>query len=374
MRTQLAIAALALVGCNWTEFDDLADSTWVRSTDDAHVGSRNYGLAIVGLSTTNNGGLLGVVSDDSPDYSTIDYGADGADRSGTNDLKLNQHRIAALSDPPLFVSDGNGKFALAERSTTGGNVAVVFGSATAPAGLDFPAASGTPDTIVFAGANVVVSAGNTFYTLLMGMQVPCSSPDTAMGVAATASDGTSLWVWAKSGAFFSVPLASLTPCTGGMLPAATSTFTTTSFMPANGAQIHLVGNYAILTGHPANSRQGQAFVVDTTTMTQADMVPVEGLRTSTVATFGGSTYLFVGVPDRAVDGVVAGQVDALELSTAGKLSTTPVMSLTDAQPESGGQFGRSVTTMKFNDKTVLVVAGNSEVFAYYKTALYDALP
>jgi hypothetical protein len=274
----------------------------------------------------------------------------------------------------LFVTDGNGKFAFAERSTTGGNIAVVFGSATAPAGLDFPAASGTPDSVVFAGGNVVVAAGNTFFTLLMGMQVPCSSTDAAMGVAATAADGTSLWVWAKSGAFFSVPIASLTPCTGGMLPAAGNTFTTAGFMPATGAQIHLVGNYAILTGHPANSRQGQAFVIDTTTMTQVDMVPAEGLRTSTVGTFGSDTYLFVGVPDRAVDGVVAGQVDAFKLSTAGKLPTSPDMSLSDAQPESGGQFGRSVTTMKFNDKTILVVAGNSEVFAYYKTALYDALP
>lgn len=374
MRTKLFLAALTLVGCNWMEFDDLSDATWVRSTDDANVGSRNYALAIVGLSTGASGGLLGVISDDTPDYSTIDYAADGVDKSGANDLKLGQHRIAALSDPPMFVSDGNGKFALAERSTTGGNIAVVFGSATAPAGVEFAAAA-TPDTVVFAGTQVVVSAGNTFYTLQMGSQVACTSPDATMGVAATASDGTSLWVWTKAGTLFSVPVSALAPCTGGALPAATSTFTTTGFMPANGARIHLVGNYAILAAHPPTSRSGQVFVVDTMTMTQVDGKPAEGLQTSTVATFGGQTYLALGIPDRAVKGVVAGQVDLLEFDAAtGKFLASPALELSDAQPESGAQFGRSVTTMKFNDQEILVVAAESEVFAYYKTALYDALP
>ena len=56
------------------------------------------------------------------------------------------------------------------------------------------------------------------------------------------------------------------------------------------------------------------------------------------------------------------------------LNKASALSLHDAEPESGQLFGRSVTTMKFNDKQILVVAANSEVFAYYKTALYDALP
>ncbi|HEU4616359.1 MAG TPA: hypothetical protein VFS15_29875, partial [Kofleriaceae bacterium] len=132
MKAPLFLAALSLVGCKWSDFDDLADTTWVRSTDEPSIGSRNYAIAIVGVTTGTSGGQLGVIRDDTPDSSTIDYSTDGADKVGTIDVKLGQHRIAALTDPPLFTTDGAGKIAIAERSTTGGNVAVVFGSATAP--------------------------------------------------------------------------------------------------------------------------------------------------------------------------------------------------------------------------------------------------
>lgn len=377
MKAPLFLAALSfvgLVGCKWSEFDDLADTTWVRSTDEPSIGSRNYAIAIVGVTTGTSGGQLGVISDDTPDYSTIDYSTDGADKVGTIDVKLGQHRIAALTDPPLFTTDGAGKIAIAERSTTGGNVAVVFGSATAPAGLEFATAA-SPDAVAFAGPDVVVAAGNTFYTVQMASQVPCASTDTSLAAAALASDGTTLWVWAKSGAFFGVPITALAPCTGGMLPAPGNTFSTPDLLPAPGARIHIVGNHAILAAHPPTSRAGQVFVVDLTTLGQTDMLTVEGLRSSTVATFGGTTYLVAGVPDRAVDGVVTGQVDLYAFDeAAGTLTKSPALQLSDAQADSGELFGRDVTTMTFNGQDILVVAANSEVFAYYKTALYDALP
>lgn len=374
MRTPLFfLAAVSVAACDWTEFDDLADTTWVRSSDEPNVGSRNYGLAILGVTTSTSGGQLGVISDDTPDYSTIDYAADGTDTVGANDLKLNQHRIAALTDPPLFATDGMGNIAIAERSTTGGNVAVVFGSATSPSGLEF-AAPASPDAVTFAGTDIVVAAGNTLFTLQGSTQIPCASTDAAFAAAAIASDGTNLWVWAKSGAFFSIALADLNPCTGGELPAPGTTYAT-SLMPASGARVHLVGNYAILTAHAQSSRMGQVFVVDLATVTETDTMMIEGLRSSTVETFGATTYLAVGVPDRAVGSVIAGQVDVYAFDTAaGTLTRSPALQLADAQPESGQLFGRSVTTMKFNGQPILVVAANSEVFAYYKTALYDALP
>jgi hypothetical protein len=376
MRTALLLAALSFPGCAWSEFDDLAETTWVRSTSEPNIGSRNYGIAIVGVTTSPSGGLLGVISDDTPDYSTIEYAADGKDSIGSNDVKLGQHRIAVLTDPPLFTTDGMGKIAIAERSTTGGNIAVVFGSATAPAGIEF-AAPASPDAVTFVGADIVVAAGNTFYTLQATGQIPCASMDTTFGVAAMAMDNatSTLWVWSKAGAFFGIPMSSLTPCNGGMLPAPGSVFMTTGLMPATGARVHVVGNYAILTAHPPTSRLGQVFVIDLSTVNQTDMMTIEGLRSSTLATFGTTTHLVVGVPDRPVNGVVSGQVDVYALdTTTGMLGDTPVLQLNDAQPDSGQLFGRAVTTMKFNDKQILVIAANSEVFAYYKTALYDALP
>jgi len=377
MHGQILFAALAassaLAGCKWTDFDDLADTTWVRSSDEPNVGSRNFAIAIAGVTTAGEGGQLAVISDDTPDYSMIEYAADGTDKLGVNDVKLGQHRIAALTDPPLLVTDGAGNIALAERSTTVGNIAVVHGAATAPAGLEITAPA-SPDAITFAGADIVIAAGATLFTLQGATQVACASSDPSFGAAALAADDTNLFVWAKSGAFFSIPLAALAPCTGGTLPAPGNTLDTT-MAPAPGARVHLVGNYAVLTAHPPTSRGGQVLVVDTTTMTQTGMLTVEGLQSSTIATFDGQPYVVVGVPDRAVGSVIAGQVDVIALDTAtGTLATTPALQLSDARAESGQLFGRAVTTMTFNGQPILVVAANSEVFAYYKTALYDALP
>jgi len=150
---------------------------------------------------------------------------------------------------------------------------------------------------------------------------------------------------------------------------------TTGLMPSAGARVHIVGNRAVLSGRPTSSRMSQLFVVDLSNMTMTDTFALEGVQSSTIATFGTSTFVVVGTPDAPIDGVVAGAVDAFALDTGtGMISRTAAMRLHDAQADSGQLFGRAVTTMKFNDKQILVIAGNSEVFAYYKTALYDALP
>jgi hypothetical protein len=373
MRRYLLLALL--LGCKWSEFDDLEDTTWVRSTDEPGIGSRNFGIALLGVTTSTTGGQLAVISDDTPDFSVLAYDADGNDSVSGNSLKLGQHRIAALTDPPLFATDGMGRIVIAERSTTGGNISVVFGMASAPVGIEFAATPATPSAVIYAGQDIIVATGNSFYTLTSNnMQIPCMNADAAFATAALATDGTNLWVWSTQGAFFKYPLTALTPCNGGMLPAAGNTFMT-GLMPGTGARIHLVGSYAILTAHAPMSRMGQVFVVDLATMTQSDTMLIEGLRSSTMATFGSDVLVAIGVPDRAVGGVLAGQVDLFTFDDVmGKLNPTPAMTLNDAEPESGQLYGRAVTTMKFNDQEILVVAANSEVFAYYKTVLYDALP
>ena len=116
-------------------------------------------------------------------------------------------------------------------------------------------------------------------------------------------------------------------------------------------------------------------VVDKTPMTQVGTtLMIEGLRSSVVGNFGGSDYVAVGIPTRIVDAQTAGQVELYALSATGMLSASPSLVLNDAQPEANQQFGRQVTTMKFNNEQILVVGAKSEIFAYYKTALYDALP
>jgi len=380
MRASLVLVAIALVGCKWTDFDDLAETTWVHSTEKPNVGSTKYAVAAAGVTTTPQGGQLAVISNDTPNYSTLDYTASGDAALGPNAQGLGAHFIASLTDPPIFITDGMGKIALVERAIDAGNIAVVMGAATSIVDAPF-SSTVAPDAAAFAAGNVIVAAGTNLHTVTgVGAPVMCTASDVmAMPfvAAAMAADASTLWVWTKNGVLVGYPIAALTPCTGGMLPNPGTSFTTTAgFMPAAGARIHILGTFAILTAQASNSRMGQVVVVDLTNMTQVGTtLAIEGLRTSTIAVFDGITYLVAGVPDRGVEGVVSGQVDIYEITPAtGLIGASPVLVLNDAQPESGELFGGVVTTMKFNDKQILVVGANNEIFAYYKTSLYDALP
>jgi hypothetical protein len=375
---------LGLVGCKWTTFDDLEDDTWVRSTDDPDLGATEYALAIAGVSTSTSGGVLAVISDDTPNYSTITYNSAGAADIGGNPIKLGTQNIGALGETPVFATDATGRIGLAEKSITGGNFAVLFGSPTAPAALEFMAAAiptPTPDAGIFAGTDFVFAAGDAIYTVpSAGMPKTCKIVDDAAMPVQTAgmgADATDLWVWSKDGVLLRYTLTELAACSGNLAPAAGSiAFTSPSFMPAANARVHILGTHAVLAGHATTSRTGQVLVVDLTTMTQVGTtLTVEGLKSTVLADLGSGTYLAIGVPDRSVGGVVTGEVELHELDTAsGALDATPVALLHDADPESGQLFGRSLTTMQFNGSPILVVGANAEVFAYYRTALYDHLP
>ncbi len=392
MRTYLlaALAATSLLGaCKWTDFDDLEGETWVRSTEDPDIGSSDYAVAIAGVSTGASGGVLAVVSDDNAFFSTLEYDTDGGADVGANPVDLGTQKIGAISEPPVFATDPTGRIGLIERSITGGNFAVLFGTATAPVALEFAAAvnpAPTPDAAIFVpagtGHDFVFAAGNSLYSIppTGGTPVACTGMDNnsmPLQVAAMDHDGTNLWVWSKSGSLFSYPLTALTPCTGGSLPTPASAFTpAVALMPTAGARVHVAGGFAILTGHPTVTRSASVFVVQLSDLMQVGTtLTVEGLRTSTLAVLEGQTYLVLGVPDRSVKGVAAGAVDLHTFApTSGVLDATPALSLHDAQPKSGQLFGRTVTTMTFNGSTILVVGADSEIFAYYRTTLYDHLP
>lgn len=381
MRTQLFLLAslvAASSGCKWTEFDDLADKTWVRATNSPNIGSTQYAVAIAGVTpmSATTGGELAVVSSDVPNLSTLEYSQSGDATVGANAQKLGIHFISSLSDPPILVTDTTGKAALVERAIDAGNIAVVLYQAGTASDAPFGSMS-TPDSATFVGANVLVAAGPTFYTVTgMGAPTMCTSNDTMLHVAAMASDGTDLWVWTQAGAFGSVPIASLTPCTGGNLPSFGTTFTTPGVMPTYGSQMHLVGTYAILVAPAVGPTPGSVLVVDKSNLTQVGAtMSIAGLRSSAVDDFGGVKYLALGIPGRAVDGLMnAGQVELYDVNTTSGMLGSPIETLNDAQPESGQEFGRAVTSMKFNNQPILVVGAHSEVFAYYKTSLYGMIP
>lgn len=374
---------LGLVGCKWTDFDDLEDETWVRASDDPDLGSNDYAIAIAGVSQGTSGGLLAVISDDSPNYSTIEYNSAGGAGNGPSPIKLGTQNIGALGENPVFVADATGQIGLVEKSITGGNFAVLFGSPTAPAALEFMAATNptpTPEAAVFIGSDLMFAAGDSFYTVAAAGGTPKVCPakdanDQALQVAGMGADATDVFVWTKGGALLRYPLADIAACTAALVPAGTP-YMTPSFMPASGARVHVSGTFAILAGKAMTSRAGEIHVVDLSTMTRVgEVVPVEGLRSSVLADFGTGMYLAVGAPDREVAGLVSGAVDLFEYTPAtGVLVGDPAATLHDADPESGQQFGRALTTMSFGGEPILVVGTKEEVFAYYRTSVYDHLP
>ena len=148
-------------------------------------------------------------------------------------------------------------------------------------------------------------------------------------------------------------------------------------MPATGAKIHIVGaQFAVLAGHASVVGSGEVIVVDTTTMTQVGY-DARGRRP---AQLDRRRLRRLGLPRARHSDAHRRRVRprARSSSTISRpdrhAAASPSLVLNDAQPENDQQFGRDVATMKFNNQQMLVVAAKSEMFSYYRTALYDALP
>jgi len=386
----LSLVTLSLTACKWTDFDDLSDQAWAHSQDKPSIGSTDYGVSIVGASTSGDGGLVSVVSTDAPTYSTISYDAKGGSKTGDTVLKLGQHYIVSLSEKPILVTDGAGNVALVEKAIDAGKIAVVSGPASAPADLAF--AGSPPQAATYAGSTLIIAAqaaaANAPNLFVVDGANPvgnciATEPDgtTPLAAAAIAADTQNLWVWSTTGDVFAYDLTAVKACTATLAAVAGTSFSPmTAFAPGTGARIHIVGDaagaaeFAILAGHADKATNGEVVVLDLKHAggpMQISTLAADGLLSSTVATFDSSMYLVLGYPTKTVKNVAAGEVDILDLDpTTGTLGDTPSETLFDAQPENGEVFGRDVTTMAFNGHTVLVVAASNEVFSYYRTSLY----
>jgi hypothetical protein len=389
MRTNLflasALAASLATGCKWTDFDDLEDQTWVRSTQDPELGANDYAVAIAGVAPDGAGGTLVVISDDTANYSTLEYAVDGNSAVGTNPapIKLGTQNIGAVADSPVFtVDDAGTRLALVERSINGSNFALLLGSPTAPAGVevataDMPAPA--PDAAAFAGTTLLFAAGSRIYRVPMsGMASSCAIIDHGsmpVQVAGMGVHGTNLVVWTKTGKVLQYSTVAFDTCTM-MLPPLAGEITMAMFMPTTGARVHSIGNYVILSGKAASSRVAESFVIDMTSFSSVGTsLAIDGVKSSLVADLGGVTYFVAGIPDKSISGVVAGAIELYEFNTSnGTLAETPTMTLHDADPDSGAQFGRTVATMAFRGDPILVVGAAAEVFAYFRTDVYDHLP
>ncbi len=388
MRTTWMLASFVALGagCSWSSFDDLADQTWVHSTQKPNVGSSDYATAVVGVTVGTSGGRLAVVGNSAPTYSTLAFDAKGGSALGPNPQKLGQHFIVSLDEQPILVTDGMGRVALVAAAIDSGNIAVVVGDADSVADGPFPSPQ-PPDAATFFGASgeLVIAAGSTLFveadTSGVKACTPVDSSNAPVTIAALDHDATHVWAWTKDGRLFGYDGAMLgTVCqtpSGSAAPtiAPSAGGLATSFMPGTGARILIVQKWAVLAAHANSATTGSVFVADLTAspITQVGTtLNADGIVSATQLSTGGSEYIALGFPTRAVGGTTTGQVDLLQLHTdTGALDAAPVEQLNDDQPDSNEVFGRALATMTFNGKDILVVAASNEVFSYYRTQLYS---
>ncbi|MGE5183002.1 MAG: hypothetical protein ACM31C_13110 [Acidobacteriota bacterium] len=382
------VGLVALVGCKWTAFDDLAGQTWAHSTQSPNVGSTDYALAVSGTTTDATGGRLSVISNDTPTHSTLEYDAKGNVSLGANPERLAGHNIASLGEQPIFTTDGAGHFAVVAASTTPNFIAVHSGDAAAPGDTSIMSAS-PPDAATYLGTSLVIAAGTNLFVLdANGARWCVASDETSSPLAAVAlgADDTNVWAWTATGTLLSYDKAALQTCamltpasTMGTAIAANAMSLPTGFVPGVGAIVQVLGTstsakeYLVLAAHANQATNGQVMVVDAATLTKTDTLPADGLESAVLAQLGASARPFVvlGFPSRSVNGTISGQVELHALdATTGKLAATADETLSDDQPDASEQFGRAVGVMKFNGTGILAVAAKNEVFTYFRTQSY----
>ncbi len=382
MNRFILVSGFALAaGCSWSTFDDLADTAWAHAQEKPDSKVSDYGIALVGA-TSDTAGRVAVLGDEAPTYSTLDMSADGSTISANED-GLGNHSIDTLSTRPILIGDGAGNVAIVDKGIDGA-IVVVHGVATLLADTQIGTQQ-LADSAVFAGTSIIVAAtappppaaasANLFVVTGTNV-VSCIAQDSTnapISFAAIAADSTNLFVWTKTGTVLKLALATVEACTTSTtVIAAASTFTSATLPMTNSAQIDLIGNpatFAVLTVFDSNATQstvGQVDVLDLTAFTQVGTpLPALGARTAALGTLGGMDVLALGFP------VGAGSVELHAVdATTGVIDSDAAETLSIPQADSNLQFGRAVTTTKFNGQGILVVGASNVVYSYYQTSLY----
>jgi hypothetical protein len=428
MRTKLLISLslplVSLGACKWTEFDDLRDEAWVRATSKPDGSkSSNWGVAIVrGKATSESGGRLAVFGTASSRLNEIQYD----DKGGAKQLaeqNLGNIGIANLAVEPIVLADPNtDDFALITQGSSSQVVVAAGGDSNllqfiingatsveaatylrAPA-IDSDEAHGARTMIQ--ASQPIISAGNTLFgTYFVNPDAPgafiqpkCALTDSVAGTnveiralgAVPAGDGSDdLAVWTSTGdmiildghVFNGERAGTATPlCPGGTLDVATSTAVIKPAAPVgftpdvtSFSQIIAIDDrFALLQGHTNSASllavwdfkdpaSGNAGVIVGSKVEEA------GVRSAALFNDGGVFHVVAGYPSAIVDGVASGKVLVYPMDTTAGINGGADETFTDSQPEDGQAFGRSVTTIEFNGSPVISVAGNNEVFTYFRT-------
>lgn len=394
--TWLLLAAASLSACKWTEFDDLQDQTWVRSTKKPDVKSTDYGVAI----QRGGDGRLVVIGAAQATYSELVYDAKGDSSLAQTTVDLNaQFAIGSIDPQPILLaapgSDDvalivNGGSSIVVLAGTQGNLSehqVMVQPSTVDAAtyMQAPNRSDPGHVGEVQPVQPLVASGDlvlgTFYTNPPTAQPKCKLVDAlasanAIGVRAlgTVKNGAvdDVLAWGADGKLYRYPSSVFNGCPISQAP---TTSVDTGFLPGRGAQILAIdAAHVLLQGHHDSDDASFLQVYDVgPTPPVAVGTPITTLpklRTAAILDGGGTKYVAAGAPTSVVGTKPSGLVQLLEITASG-LDITSATPLFDAQPETNQSFGRAVAVMPFQGKQVIAVAADNEIFVYFRLQLAD---
>jgi hypothetical protein len=404
MRTTiwLSLAASSLLACKWTEFDDLANETWVSSTKKPNVSSTSYGIAI----QRGGDGRLAVIGAGPTTYSELVYDTNGDSTLGPTTLDLNaMYGIANLDPQPILLADPSSDD-IALIANGGSSIAVLTGTQGA---LDLHSVLIQPSTVdaaTYMQAPPRIDAGHagelqpiqplvasgdvvlgTFYANPPDPQPTCMLTDSGTNGAiiqaralGTVPNGASddVLAWGASGTLYRYSGDVFNGCTMPMAPAKPIASVDTGFMPGRGSQIlTLDATHVVLQGHHETDDASflQVYDVGATPPVPVGTSPVTlpKLRTAAIFDANGTRYVVAGYPTAVVGTATAGAVQIFKVTPAG-LDAQSATLLSDAQPVNNQSFGRAVAVMPFQGKQVIAVAADNEIFVYFRVQLADGTP
>ncbi|MBA3462259.1 MAG: hypothetical protein H0T46_20020 [Deltaproteobacteria bacterium] len=401
----LALAA-GTTGCKWSEFDDLEGDTWVTSTDKPNGDSTDYGLAIARGQRGPNGGKLVVIGAGQAQYTELVYSPDGSVDLAPTAQKLNsQFGIGNLDPQPILLADpasdevslvvNSGGQSIAVLTGAGGLIAhQVFGPMEPEAATYLVPPPNTvqptpPSQVLVASMDKVYGA---FVANTPNPQPSCALVDDAamslriraLGAARLApSTSDDVLVWGDTGSGGNAKLqmypgSVFAGCATPQIPLVGWTAATTTFAPAKGSHIVMIGStHALLVGHKelGNSDSYLAlFRIDASAKTFSLVgapVTIPELRTAAIYEEGTKKFVVAGYPTTVVDGVKSGRVLVFPLDLTTGIGDMPAMTLHDASADDEQQFGRAIAVIPFNGRQVIAVGADNEIFTYFKTSQYE---
>lgn len=387
----LAIAAAStglVTGCKWTDFDDLADETWVNATEKPDVKSNTYGVGIQRGNKSGSEGRLVVLGAGPVTYSELVYDADGNSTLPSTTVDLGQFGIAGLDAQPILLADPAGDAVALVMNNGGSTVLVLEGTqgnlnqhslSITPSNVDAAtymlAPTATQNQILVAAGEFVIGA---FLGTTPSPQPKCKLTDSGTAISpkalGTFRNGASddIIAWGASGKLYRYDGAAFNsnvPQEPRAVPAPVSV----AFTPGAGSQILALNGGRILLQGRANAN-GFLQVYDAATLTAVGAaVSQPGLSSAAILDVGTTQYVIAGYPTNVVDGKTTGQVLLYRISATG-LESGPVLTLNDAQPENNESFGRAVAAMPYHGAFLIAVAADNEIFVYFRANLSDGNP